>query len=98
MPLDRAQASSEGQALLLVDRYLGNSPQLILHRILDRDDLVFGRLDLRQAGVQSGRLTRAGRTGDQDHAVRLVNRIAEIGKRLLLESELRHVELQIRLV
>ena len=43
---DRAQPAREGQALLLVDRDLRDALQLVLDRILDRDDLVFDRPDL----------------------------------------------------
>ena len=37
---DRAQTPGEGQALLLVDRDLGDALDLVLDRVLDGDDLV----------------------------------------------------------
>ena len=46
---DRAEPAGEGQALLLVDRDLGDPAQLVLDRVLDRDDLVLDGLDLGEA-------------------------------------------------
>ena len=46
---DRAQPAREGQALLLVDRDLRDAAELVLDRVLDRDDLVLDGLDLREA-------------------------------------------------
>ncbi len=68
---DRPQAGGEGEASLGIDGDLVDALELVLDRILDGDDLVLGALDLRQTGVEGRRLTRAGGTGDQDHAVGL---------------------------
>ncbi len=48
--------------------------------------------------VERGRLARAGRARDQHHAPGLVDGPLEVVERLLVEAELRHVELQVRLV
>src|SRR5688572_20337738 len=84
---DRAQTAREREALLLVDRDLRDAAQLILDRVFDGDDLVFGRLDLGERRVKSGRLTGTGRTGDQHHSVRLLDELAEAGQHPLVEAE-----------
>ena len=61
VPQDRPQPARERQPLLLVDRNLRDAAELVFDRILDRDDLVFDRLDLRQRRVQRRRLAAAGR-------------------------------------
>ncbi len=74
---DRAQALGEGQALLLVHRDLQNAGQLVFDRVFDRDDLVAAVMDFRQRRVQGGGLAGAGRTGHQQHAVRLLGQAAQ---------------------
>ena len=61
--------------------------QLVLDRVLDRDDLVLDRLDLRQRRVERRRLAAAGRPGDQHHAVRLGDVLAEALQLGLGEAE-----------
>ena len=87
VPQDRAQAARERQALLLVDRDLRDALQLILDRILDRDDLVFDRLDLRERRVERRRLAAAGRPGHEHHAVRLGDVLAEPAQLELREPQ-----------
>ena len=53
---NRTQPAGKRQPFLLVDRNLRDAAQLILDRILNRDDLVFVGLDLVDRGVQRGRL------------------------------------------
>ena len=48
--------------------------------------------DLRQAGVERGRLPRTGRTGHEHHAVRLVDELAKLPFGVVLEAE--HVEVE----
>ena len=75
---DGAQAAREGEAFLFVHRNLGDAADLIFHRIFDGDDLVFVVLDFVDGGVERGRLARAGGSGDEHHAVRLVDVAAEL--------------------
>ena len=56
---DQAQRRGKGQTGLLVDLDLVHALQPILDRILDGDDVDLGAVDLRQRGVERGRLTRA---------------------------------------
>ena len=74
-----AQAAGEGETLFLVDRNLGDALELIFDRIFDRDDLVFVVLISLSDGVERRGLTRAGRTRDQHHPVRLFDVAAELG-------------------
>src|SRR5215471_3972000 len=73
VPQDRPQPARERQPLLLVDRDLRDPPELVFDRVLDRDDLVLDRLDLRERGIQRRRLARPGGPGDEHHAVRLAD-------------------------
>jgi hypothetical protein len=91
---DGPQPAGEGQALLLVDRNLRDPFQLILDRVLDRDDLVLDRLDLRERRVEGGRLAAAGGPGHEHHAVRFGDVLAEAFQFGLGESE--DVEAQLR--
>src|SRR5262249_50968964 len=71
---------------------LPDAVQLVLDRILDGDDVLVGGVDPRQAGVERSGLPAAGRAGDQDDAVRLVNeRIDELQ---LVADQAQLVELQ----
>ncbi len=73
MAQDRPQPARKGKPLLLVHRNLRNAANLVLHRILDGDDLVFVALDLVQRGVKSRRFAGARRPGHQHHPVWLAN-------------------------
>ena len=75
LPQQRAHAGREIDAdarlhLHLVERGLDH-----LDRVLDRADVDLGRRELLQRRVQRRRLARAGRPGDQDDAVRLVDHL-----------------------
>ena len=72
------KAAREGQALLLVDRDLGDAFDLIFDRVFDGDDLVFVVLDLAERGVEGGGLAGTGRPGDQHHAVGFRDVAAEL--------------------
>ncbi len=78
--------------------HLVDAGEIELDRILDGDDVDLGRVDARQRAVERVGLARAGRPGDQHHAVRLEDRLLEPAQRLGLEAELRHVEHQVVLV
>ena len=60
--------------------------------------LVSGGVQAGHGGIQGVRLARAGGAGDQHHSVRLQNLPLELGQRLRLEAELRHVQAQILFV
>ena len=70
---------------------------LVFDGVLDGDDLVLGRADLGQGGVEGRRLAAAGRTGDQDHAVGLGDVAAELLEDLVGEAEQVEPELGDRL-
>src|SRR5215468_3470983 len=84
---DAAQAPRERQPLLLVDLNLGDAAQLVLDRVLDREDLVLVVADFVQRGVQGRRLPRTRRPGDQHHPVRLADEAAERGQQIRFESD-----------
>ena len=66
---DRAQRAGERQLDLLVDLRLVDAGDLILDRILDRDDVGLLRLHRRQRRAERRRLAAAGRADDENHAV-----------------------------
>src|SRR5712692_7181927 len=70
---DGAQASREGEALLLVHRNLRDTAELILHRIFDGDDFVFVGLDLVDGRIERGGLSGTCGTRNQDHAIRFAD-------------------------
>jgi hypothetical protein len=74
---DGTQAASKGEALFLVDRNLGDALELVFDGIFDGDDFVFVAFDFVDGGVESGGFAGAGGAGDEDHAVRLLNVLAE---------------------
>ena len=64
------------QVDLLLHLHLVDPRQAVLDRVLDGDDLVLGRVDLLQRGVQRGGLAAAGGPGHQDHPAGPVDDIA----------------------
>ncbi len=73
----RAQHAPERQPLLLVDLDLVDALELILDRVLDRDDVRLRREDLAQERIERGGLAAPGRAGDEDHALRLLRGVAK---------------------
>src|SRR5207249_5033539 len=86
-------APSEGEPLFLIHRNLGDSLELILHGILDGDDLVLHALDLRQGGVEGGGLAASRRTGDQNHPVGFPDKFSELSE--VFERESQYVQPQL---
>ena len=84
---DVAQPGGEGEADLRLDRDLVHALQLVLHWILDRDDLALGRVDLVERAIQGRRLAGAGRSGDQNDAVRPQDELLEMPERLGREAQ-----------
>ena len=68
---------SESQSDFWVDLNLVDSRQLVLDRILGRDNLHVRFVDLDQRTVQGCCFTRSGWAGDQDDAVRQRDQLAE---------------------
>src|SRR5215208_1600778 len=66
----RPQAASEGEPRLEVHLELVYPGQLVLDRVLDRDDVALGLVDLVERAVERRRLPRACRTGGEHRAVR----------------------------
>src|SRR5437867_8087214 len=98
LPQERAEGRGEVQPDLLLHLHLVDAVQVELDRVLGRDDVRLGGVDAVDRGIESVRLARARRAGDQHHPVRLEDRPLELDERLGLEPELRHVEHQVLLV
>src|ERR1035441_3463928 len=87
VPEDGAQPAREREAFLLVHGDLRHAAELVLDRVLDRDDLVFDGLNLREACVERRRLARARRPGDEHHAIRLADELSQPPHRLGIHAE-----------
>src|SRR5215472_4921406 len=74
---NRSKASRKSEALFLIDRNLRDAANLVFDRILDGNEFVVIGFDFINGCVQSGGLAGARGSGDQDHAVRLMNVAAE---------------------
>ena len=91
-------AAAKFRPMFSLHLHLVDAGEVELDRILRGHDVGFGRVDLRDRRVERVGLAAAGRTGDEHHAPRPQNRRLELGERLGLEPELRHVEHQLVLV
>ena len=94
----RAQAGGERQARLVVDLDLGDALELVLDRVLDRDDVLLDRVELVERAVERGRLARAGRAGDEHGAVRLAEGLGEPLERLREHAQLLELDHHLALV
>ena len=92
----RAQHGTETcgirHARLLVHLDLIDAFDAIFRRILDRHDIVLGRIDFRKRRIERRRLARIHRPRDQDHAAGLMTeatekRLVPRGKAQILNSE-----------
>ena len=70
---DRLEPGGERHARLLADLDLVDLREDVLDRVFDRHHVDVGAVDLRQRRVERGGLAAAGRTADDDHAVRRVD-------------------------
>src|SRR5712691_4268765 len=77
LPQDGAQQAGEAEADLRLDLDLVDPGKMVFDRVLDRYDLACDRVELQKARVERCRLTAAGRTGDQDHAVWQIERMLD---------------------
>jgi hypothetical protein len=66
--------------------------ELVLDRVLDRDDFHVGRVDLRQRRVQRGGFTGTGRSGDQQDAVRALQHVDEALLEAVGKTQRRKIE------
>ncbi len=87
LPQDRAQQGGEVQPDLRLDLDLVDARELVLDRVLDRDDLARDRVERQQPGIQRRGLAAAGRPGDQHDAVRQVERRVEPGDHRRRQAE-----------
>ena len=71
---DRPQRRREREPGLRVDLHLVDAGQPVLDRVLDRDDVAVGLVERVERRVERGRLSRTGRAGHEDRAVRLAVR------------------------
>ena len=71
LPQDMAQPHGEGKADLGPDGDLVDALEFVFDRFLNRDNAPVHRVDGAQKRVEGGRFARAGRTGDEEDAVRL---------------------------
>ena len=93
-----AQGAGEGEADLGAHLHLVDAGHLVFDRVLDRDDAQVGRVDLAEKGVERGRFARAGGTGDEDDAVRVVEHADDHGLLLGVHAQPVHGERLLLLV
>src|SRR5260221_4491649 len=77
MTQDAAQGRRKGQTDLGMNLNLANAMLWIFDGIFDRDDLRRLVFDCVQGAIKRGAFAGAGRTGDQNDAVRTVNDLAK---------------------
>ena len=95
---ERAQRRGEVEADVLVHLHLVDPHQVVLDGVLRRADVLGDLVQLGERRVKRGGFARARRPRHQHHAVRHVDGLLEVVELLLLEAQLRHVELQVPLV
>ena len=94
----RAQTGGKFEPDLLANLHLVDAHQIVFDWIFRRRNIHIRLVELGKRGIQRGGFAAAGRTGDQNHAVRLVDRLLKIFQVLRIEAKLCHVELQVGLV
>ena len=93
---DGPQRIGEGQPDLRFDLHLVDPLNVVLNRILDRDDHSLGLIQVSQRRVKGGRFAAAGRSGHQQDAVR---RGQDVAHGLFLRSaESERPEIQLHVV
>ena len=73
MTEERSQNFRECVADLRIDRHLHNAVDVVFDRLLGREELRVDLVDAAENRVQRSRLARAGRTGHDEDAVRLLD-------------------------
>ena len=87
-----AQRSAEGQADLLFELYLVHSLERVFDRVLDRKDVARLAVQPPERRIERRALARAGRSGDQRHAVRARDGRLVVGELPLRETEVRELQ------
>ena len=90
---DRTQSRGERHTGLVVHLNLIDASHTEFHRVLNRNDVDFRTGHITQRGIQRGRLTRTGRTGDQHQTIRTVVRLGEHVEITLAEIQILHLEI-----
>src|SRR5262249_17728832 len=85
---NRTEGIGESKANFLFGGHLVDARGLEFDRVFDGDDVVNWTVQLVQRGIEGGRFRRAGRAGDQDQAVRRVDRAFELGEGVGVQPEL----------
>ena len=75
---DGAQSARERHLDARVDLRLADAVDVVLDRVLDRHDVARAVVDAIERGIQRRGLARAGRTGDEQDAVRLVDQLVDV--------------------
>ena len=70
LPQNRSERDRKRHPHVRVYLHLINAGHLIFDRLFHGNDLAVGLVDEVQTGVKSARFSRAGRTGDEQDAVR----------------------------
>ena len=88
LPQNRTQTRRKRNANVMVDLDLYDPVNVILDRILSRDQLFRDLIHLRQGRIQRRCLARTGRTGHQHNSVRTLHDLPKIGHRHLVHPYL----------
>jgi len=91
-----AQRPRKGEVDLGLDRDLHHARELVLDRILDRDDAPLHGVEHGKKGVERRAFAAAGRAGEQDDAVGLGDEIADLALGDGCEAKQRKIELVAR--
>ena len=94
----RPKAGGKGQTHLRMDLDLIDPFELVLDRILGRDDLDVLGFDLAERAVKGRRFSRPSRTGHKHDSVRHANELLELLINLFRHSDPPEGELQVRFV
>ena len=89
---DRAQSIREREIDLRFDLNLVDARHLVFDRILYRQDFHVRLVESRERGIERGGFSAAGRPGDQQYAVRLIENRDEDLQVLIIESERMKIE------
>src|SRR6185436_12150192 len=89
---DGAQSAREGHLDLGVHLRLADAVDVVLDRILDRQDVARVVVDALECRVQRRGLAGAGRAGDQEDAVRLVDQLVHLLLRARIHAERAELE------
>ncbi len=89
---DRAQPARERHLDARVDLRLADAVDVVLDRVLDRHDVARAVVDAIERGIERRRLAGAGRTGDEQDAVRLVDQLVDVPLRGRIHAQRVEVE------